>query len=95
VVLEGCGLTLKIALFCLGVTRESCLRLLVLQLIQNLLVRDIADLEVLLDQLPILVADATLAFRHHSVASIVCSTDVAVDAAPALVALALFLAASW
>jgi hypothetical protein len=94
VILDGSGLTLEVALFCLGVARESCLRLLLLQLIQDLLVRDVADLEVLLHQLPILVADATFAFRHHSVTSVICLTDIAIDAAPAFVTLALLLTAS-
>lgn len=93
VILDGLDLTLEIALFCFSITRECRLRLLVLQLIQDLLVRDIADLEVLFDQLPVLVADATLAFRHHGVTSVICLTDIAVDATPAFVALAFLLAA--
>jgi hypothetical protein len=87
-------LTLEVALFGLGITRESRLWLLLLQLIQDLFVGDIADLEVLLDQLPILVADATFAVGHHGVAGIVCLTDIAVDAGPTIVTLAFLLAAS-
>ena len=73
-------LTLEITLFCLGVARESRLRLLVLQCIEDLPVRDVAYLEVLLDQLAILVAHTALAIWHHSITSVVRRAHVAVDA---------------
>jgi hypothetical protein len=89
-----CGLTLEIALLCLGVTREGRLRLLVLQLVQDLLVRDVTDLEVFLDQSAILVADAAFAFRHHGVAGVIRLAYIAVDASPAVITLAFLLTSS-
>ena len=74
------GLALEIALFRLCIAGEGGLRLLLLQLVENLLVGDVADLEVLLDQLAVLVADSAFAIRHHGVAGIVGLADIAVDA---------------
>lgn len=88
-------LTLEVALFCLGVARKGGLWLLVFQLVENLPVRDVADLEVLLDQLAVLVAHAALAVGHQSIAGTVGLADIAVDARPAFAALALSVASSW
>jgi hypothetical protein len=73
-------LTLKVALLRLGVARKGRLRFLVFQRVEDLPVGDVADLEVLLDQLTVLVADTALAVRHHGVAGIVSLADIAVDA---------------
>ena len=67
--------TLKAALGLLGVAGESHLRLLLLELVNNLPVGDVAHLMVFLDDEPLLVANPTLAVRHHRIASIVCLTD--------------------
>lgn len=87
-------LTLKVALVGLGVAREGGLGLLVLELVEDLPVGDVAHLVVLLDQLAFLEADATLALGHHGVAGLVRLADIAVDASPAVVAVAR-VAASW
>lgn len=77
-------LTLEVAFLRLGIAREGRLRFLLLQRVEDLSVGDVADLEVLLDQLAVLVADTALSIRHHGVAGIVGLADVAVDARPAL-----------
>lgn len=87
-------LTLEVAFVRLSIAREGRLRLLVLQLVQDLLVCDVADLEVLLDQLSILVAYATFAFGHHGVAGVIRLAHIAVNARPTIVAPALLLSAS-
>jgi hypothetical protein len=87
--------TLEVTLLSLGVAREGRLRLLLLQGIQDLSVRDVADLEVLLDQLPILVAHSAFLIWHHSIAGIVRLANIAVDAGPALRAFTLLRASSW
>jgi hypothetical protein len=76
----GWTLTLEVALLTLGVAREGRLRFLLLQRVEDLPVRDVADLEVLFDQLAILVAHSALPIRHHSIAGVVCLAYVAVDA---------------
>jgi hypothetical protein len=73
-------LTLKIALCRLLVTGERGLRFLVLELVENLPVCDVAHLKVLLDQLAVLVAHTTLSVWDHSIAGVVRLADVAVDA---------------
>lgn len=88
-------LTLEVALFCFRVAREGPLRFLVLELIEDLPVGDIAHLEVLLDQLAFLVAHAALPIGHHSIASVVCFADVAVETRPAVSTLAIPVASSW
>jgi hypothetical protein len=76
----GVKLTLEIAFLRLGVAREGRLGFLVLECVEDLPVGDVADLEVLLDQLAVLVADSAFAIRHHGVAGIVGLADIAVDA---------------
>lgn len=87
--------TLKVTVLGFGIAREGGLRLLVLQGIEDLSVGDVADLEVLLDQLASLVAHSALVVWHHGVASIVGLTDITVDARPAFFALAFPCTASW
>jgi hypothetical protein len=77
-------LTLEVALFGLSIAGEGRLRFLLLQSVKDLSVRDVADLEVLFDQLTILIAHSPLFIRHHGVAGIVRLANVAVDSCPAL-----------
>lgn len=72
-------LTLEVALVGLGIAGKRSLGLLVLQRVENLPVGDVAHLEVLLDKLAILVADAALAIRHHGATSVVCFANIAID----------------
>ena len=55
---------------------------------QDLLVRDVAHLMVLVDDLAVLVADAAIAGLHESIAGVVLGANVAVDAGPSIVAVA-------
>ncbi len=55
---------------------------------RDLLVGDIADLIVVVHNLTILVTDTAFAGFHECVAGFIVSTDVAIDASPALVAIA-------
>lgn len=87
-------LTLEVALVGVCIARESGLGLLVLELVEDLPVGDVAHLVVLLDQLALLEADATLALGHHGVAGLVGLADIAVDASPAVFAVAR-VATSW
>jgi hypothetical protein len=64
------------------------LRLLLLELIENLAVGNVAHLVVLIDDQTLAITDATVAFRHHGVTGIVCLADIAVYTFPAVVALA-------
>ena len=86
---------MKVALLCFCITGEGCLWLLLFQLVQYLLVRNITNLEVFFDQLSILVTNATLTLRHHGITSIICLANIAVDASPTVVTLTLSLAAAW
>lgn len=81
--------TLEIALLGLCVARECSLRLLVLQLVENLAVRDVTHLVVLLDNETLAVAHAIDALWHQGVTSLVGGADIAIDACPALFAVAL------
>lgn len=76
--------TLKIAFFLLGIARKGYLRFLLLQLVDDLPVGDIAHLVVLFHDDALLVANAILPLRHQGIACIVCLTNIAVNAAPAL-----------
>jgi hypothetical protein len=86
---------LEIALGSLLVAGKGGLGLLVLELIEDLPVCNVAHLEVLLDELAVLVANTTLAVWHHGVACVVRFADIAIDACPTIATLALLLAASW
>lgn len=81
-------LTLEVALFSLGVAREGGLWLLLLQLIENLAVCDIAHLVVLIHQQTLPVADSIHSLGHHGAACIVRLADIAVYALPSLFTLA-------
>ena len=86
--IAGGVLTLEVALLGGAVAREGSLGLLVLELVEDLPVGDVAHLVVLVDQLALLEADTALALGHHGIAGLVGLADVAVDAAPAVLALA-------
>lgn len=64
------------------------MRFLLLELVKNLAIGDVAHLVVLVDDQALTITDATLALRHHGVAGVVCLADVAVYTLPALFALA-------
>lgn len=64
------------------------MRLLFLELVEDLAIGDVADLVVLVDDQTLTIADAALALRHHGIAGVICLADVAVYALPALFTLA-------
>lgn len=81
--------TLEVTCGIILITRESSLGFLFLKLIEDLAVRDIADLVVLLDELALLEANATfshtvLVLGHHSVTRLIGGAYIAVDAFPAI-----------
>lgn len=80
--------TLEVALFAIGVAGKGGLWLLLLELIENLAVGDVAHLVVLVDDQALAVTNATLALGHHGITGVVCLADVAVYALPALFTLA-------
>lgn len=80
--------TLKVALFALSIAGESSLRLLFLELVEDLAIRDVADLIVFIDDQTLAITDTALAFGHHGITSIVCLADIAVYTLPAFIALA-------
>lgn len=59
-----------------------------MDLIQDGFVADIADLIVLVDDQALLIANTTLTQRHHCIAGIVGSANVAIDTLPAVSAFA-------
>lgn len=79
---------MEVALLAIGVAGESGLRLLFLELVEDLAIGDVADLVVLVDDQTLTIADATLALRHHGIASIVCLANIAVYTLPTLFTLA-------
>lgn len=81
-------LTLEVTSFIFGFARKRHLWLLVLQLIQNLSIRDIAHLVVLIHNNPLLVADTTFAFGHECIAGLIRLAYIAVDPFPAFIAFA-------
>lgn len=81
-------LTLEVALLGLPVAGKGSLGLLVLELVEDFPVGDVTHLVVLVDQLAFLETDAALALGHHGIAGLVGLADVAVDATPAILALA-------
>lgn len=80
--------TLEVTLFAVSVAGESGLRLLLLELVEDLAVRDVADLVVFIDDQALAITDTALTLRHHGVTSIVCLADVAVYALPTVIAFA-------
>lgn len=68
--------------------------LLLLELVEDLAVGDVAHLVVLVDDQALAITDATLALRHHGVTGVVCLADVAVYALPSLFTLAV-VALAW
>src|ERR1700758_908492 len=69
-----------------SVAGECDLWLLLLQLIENFAVCDIANLIILMDHETLFVADTSFSFRHQSVTCLACGANIAVDALPALLA---------
>lgn len=69
--------------------REGDLRSLFAEERRNLLVGDVAYLVVVVDDFAIRVADTAVSRLHQSIASLVLGANVAVNAAPAIVTLAL------
>lgn len=88
-------LTLEIAKACLLFAGEGGLRDLSREHVQDLSVGHVAHLVVLLDGLAILVADTAFRGRHEGVASKVVGADIAVQAGPAVVALAFVTLSYW
>lgn len=87
-VCKGKRHTLEVALFALGVAGKSGLRLLLLELVENLAVRDVTDLVVFIDDQALAITDTALAFGHHGVTSVVCLAHIAVYTLPTFIALA-------
>lgn len=88
-------LTLKVTFFRLRITRKGCLGLLLLELVEDFPVRNIAHLEVLLDELSLLEAHASLPIRHHRIASVVRLAHIAVYSTPSIFALTRLIPSSW
>lgn len=84
-----CSLTLKVACLILSIARECDLRCPFLQLIQDLPVRHIAYLVVFSHNAEVLVTNTPFALGHQSITGIVSLADIAVNAFPTLLALAL------
>jgi hypothetical protein len=85
---------LKVAFLLFRVTREGGLRLLVLELVENLLVRNVTHLVVLLHQLPVLETHSTLATWYQRITRLIRLADIAVDATPSFTAVTA-VPASW
>ena len=83
------GLTLKVAFVFFCIARKGGLWLLILENLQDLLVRDVAVLEVLPHHKTILIADCPLFTRNQNTASIICLADIAVNTSPSITAVAL------
>jgi len=81
--------TLEVALCSLGIAGERGLRLLLLQLIKDLAIHNVAHLIVLLDKPSILGADGLLPFLHKRLACAIGIADITVYAFPAISTLAL------
>lgn len=82
--------TLETALSSRILAGKRNLSLLLLQLILDLPVGNIAHLMVLIDDQPVLITHAALTIWHHSIASIVTLTDVAMNSTPPVLAIAIF-----
>lgn len=83
--------TVTVLLFLLFLAGECHLRDLRLKQLSDLLVCDIAHLVVVLDNLAVLIADAAVLGGSECVADVISRTDIAVDAGPAIVAVACLL----
>jgi hypothetical protein len=82
------SLTLELASRIFSFACESDFRLLVAQESGDLLVHDVANLIVLVHDLAVCITDASFVFGHEGVARFVRRTDVAVNAFPAVIAVA-------
>jgi hypothetical protein len=78
---------LEVALARLLVAREGRLRLLVLELVEDLAVRDVTHLEVLMHELAVLEANTALAIGHQSITGLIGLAHIAVDALPPVFAI--------
>jgi len=78
-------LTLEVTLCRLILTREGRLRLLWLDGIQDLPIRDITHLEVLLLHQALLVTHSVLPLWHQRITCIICLADIAIYATPTLI----------
>lgn len=85
---------LEVAGSLVGIAAECGLWLLLLQLIQDLPVRNVAHLVVLFDHQAPLVAHSTLTVRHHGIAPLIGGAYIAVDPLPAFFTIAIR-ALSW
>ena len=86
---ERHGLTLEIAGLMLSVARECNLRDLLLELIADFPICDIAHLMVLFHYPEFIITDATFPVWHKSITSLVRRAHIAVYAFPSLITLAL------
>ena len=80
--------TLKVAVRRVIVARKGNLRLLPLELLQDLLVRDVALLVVLVNNQPPFVANPAFNVWHQGIASAVGLADIAIYALPTMIAVA-------
>jgi hypothetical protein len=87
--------TLKVAQGVLLGAGKRSLRDLPVEHLQNLRVRHVAHLVVLLNDLAVLVANTIVARLHKSVAGLILEADITVNAAPALVAFACVALSQW
>lgn len=72
----------------LGIAAKCGLRLLLLQLVQDFPIGDIAHLVVLLNHHALFVAHSTVPLLGHHVARLIGGANIAVDAFPSLFAVA-------
>lgn len=70
---------------------KSSLWLLSIQNLNDLPIRHVAHLVVLLDNVAALITNATFAFRHQCITCLIGFADIAVDTGPAFVALAVLI----
>ena len=88
------GLTLKLALFPLGITRERGLRFLTIESIYDLPVCNVAHLVILVHKQTISVADTIFSLGHKRITGLVCLAHIAIYAFPTLVTIT-FASYSW
>ena len=86
---DGFARTLEIAHLLFRLACKSSLRDLAIEHVQDLFVGDATHLVILLDDLAILITNTAIAGLHQGVAGLVLGADIAVDARPAFVAIAM------
>jgi hypothetical protein len=82
---------LKVTRLVLGFASECHLGFALLELVQDLAVCHVTHLKVLLYRNALLIADTILTTGNHRTAGIICLADIAVDAFPAFLTLAIFI----